>query len=55
MAIYDGNEPSAMRLIYSLVLGADEVDFLITGASAARSVRYSASGSSWRGLLSCWW
>jgi putrescine aminotransferase len=44
LAIYSGNEPSVMRLMPSLVVGADEVDFLITALSAAMKAVESGSG-----------
>jgi acetylornithine/succinyldiaminopimelate/putrescine aminotransferase len=44
LAIYSGNESSVMRLMPSLVVGADEVDFLITALSAAMKAVESGSG-----------
>ncbi len=35
LAIYSGNQPSVMRLMPSLVIGPDEVDFLLTALDAA--------------------
>jgi acetylornithine/succinyldiaminopimelate/putrescine aminotransferase len=43
LAIYSGNEPSVMRLMPSLVVGADEVDFLLASLDGAiRAVRAGA-------------
>jgi putrescine aminotransferase len=35
LAVYSGNQPSVMRLMPSLVVGEDEVDFLLEALDAA--------------------
>jgi acetylornithine/succinyldiaminopimelate/putrescine aminotransferase len=44
LAIYSGNEPSVMRLMPSLVIGEQEVDFLLQALDGAIGDLLSGAG-----------